>query len=115
MPGRGAAAEESGGEGDCAPSSTSYDPETSRVLAENAEAARGSADERSAASDAFERYHSVGRMLRLATEVTLLRKRVEQGRRIRHLPEFGYVDVRHMFDAIRRLSPVQRVPGRRDP
>jgi hypothetical protein len=80
---------------------TSYHPQVSRDLAAAAEATHESKAELQAARDEFERYHSAARMLQLSSEVEFLRAVVEQARRIRYSPEVGYVEVRHLFEAMR--------------
>jgi hypothetical protein len=85
---------------------TSYNPQTSRKLAEKADGSHASDQAKRAAHADFERYHSTERMIHLAGEVELLRTLVEQARRIRYSPDVGYVEVRHVFDAIRAMPPL---------
>jgi hypothetical protein len=87
-----------------------YDPERSRELAEKAGGSHGSAQERDAARHDFEDYHSAERMALLAAEVGVLRDLLEQARRIRYLPDVGYVDVRHVFAAVRDVDAPRSAP-----
>jgi hypothetical protein len=84
---------------------TSYNPRISRELAEKADGSHASTQAREAAYSDFEGYHRTKRMLRLASEVELLRELVEQARRIRYSPEVCYIEVRDLFEAIRTMPP----------
>jgi hypothetical protein len=83
---------------------TSYNPRRARELAEQVGTSGGSDAEQKEACGAFEQYHSAARMLRLAEEVEVLRSVVEQAQRIRFSPDVGYVDVRHLFAALREMN-----------
>jgi hypothetical protein len=95
---------------------TVYDPRTSRELAERSSRQSGSDTERAAAHAEFERYHSADRMLRLASEVECLRELIAQARRIRYSSDVGYVEVRHLFAAVRAMDSERTadasLPGR---
>ena len=93
-----------------------YSPERSRELAEKAHRSHDCAQEKDTACRDFRRYHSAERMSLLAAEVSFLRDMLEQARRIRYLPDVGYVDVRHVFAAVRESDARGSVPlGTGDP
>lgn len=83
---------------------TSYSPRTSRALAERANDSSASAEMRAAASRDFSRYHNTDRMHALAAEVEVLRGLIDEARRIRYSPDVGYVDVRHVFQALQKVN-----------
>jgi hypothetical protein len=90
-----------------------YEPEHSRQLAEAARISRGAAATRTEADRRFEQYHNPARMALLAEEVEALRRVVEQARRIQFSPECGYVEVRHVLEALKAAdqtaAPTPRV------